>query len=125
MSRIPFVDTHVHYWSLKDPRLRYAWLEPDAVHPILGNIDGVKVLRYMVDEFVAETRFQNVSKCIHVQAAVGIEDPIEETRWLQAQTDRSGFPTGIVAHCDLASPDAECTLERHMEFPALRGIRDF
>ncbi len=125
MSRLPFVDTHVHYWDLKDPDLKYVWLEPDWVHPILGDIDGLKVLKYMAEQYVAETRFQNVSKCVHVQAAIGIADPVEETRWLQVQADRTGFPHGIVAHCDLTSPDASETLARHLEYANMRGVRDF
>jgi predicted TIM-barrel fold metal-dependent hydrolase len=125
VARLPFVDTHVHYWDLKDPSLKYAWLERDWVHPVLGDIDGLKVLKYMAEQFIAETRFQNVSKCVHVQAAIGIADPVEETRWLQEQADRTGFPHGIVAHCDLASADAAETLERHMASPNMRGVRDF
>ena len=125
MARLPFVDTHVHYWDLKDPSLAYVWLERDWVHPILGDIDGLKVLKYMAEQYIAETRFQNVSKCIHVQAAIGIADPVEETRWLQEQADRTGFPQGIVAHCDLASPDAAETVERHLAHANMRGIRDF
>lgn len=125
MAQRPFVDTHIHFWDLKDPNLRYVWLERDWVHPVLGNIDALKVLRYMADEFIAETRFQNVSKTIHVQAAIGIDDPVEETKWLQAQADATGFPNGIVAHCDLAGADAERTIERHLGFANTRGIRDF
>ena len=82
MATRPFVDTHIHYWDLKDENLRYVWLEPDWIHPILGNIDGLKVLLYSADEFIGETRFQNVSKIVHVQAAIGVEDPVAETRWL-------------------------------------------
>jgi predicted TIM-barrel fold metal-dependent hydrolase len=125
VATLPFVDTHVHYWDLKDPKLKYAWLEGDWVHPILGDIDGLKVLKYMAEHYIAETRFQNVSKCVHVQAAIGIADPVDETRWLQEQADRTGFPNGIVAHCDLASSDAAETLERHMAYANMRGIRDF
>jgi predicted TIM-barrel fold metal-dependent hydrolase len=125
MAKLPFVDTHVHYWALRDPKLKYTWLEPDWVHPVLGDIDGLKVLKYMAEHYIAETRFQNVSKCVHVQAAIGIEDPVEETRWLQEQADRTGFPQGIVAHCDLASSDAEETLGRHLQYANMRGIRDF
>ncbi|HZQ64628.1 MAG TPA: amidohydrolase family protein [Gaiellaceae bacterium] len=125
MARLPFVDTHVHYWDLKDPKLRYAWLDRDWVHPVLGDIDGLKVLKYTAEHYIAETRFQNVAKCVHVQAAIGIEDPVEETKWLQEQADRTGFPHGIVAHCDLASSSAAETLERHLEYANMRGIRDF
>ena len=125
MAKLPFVDTHVHYWDLKDPSLAYSWLERDWVHPILGNIDGIKVLRYMADDFIAETRFQNVSKAIHVQAAIGIANPVAETRWLQEQADATGFPHGIVAHCDLAADDAQAVIEGHLQYANTRGIRDF
>jgi predicted TIM-barrel fold metal-dependent hydrolase len=125
MAHLPFVDTHVHYWDLKDPKLRYAWLEPDWIHPILGNIDALKVLLYSADQYIAETRFQNVTKAVHIQAAIGIDDPVAETRWLQEQADRVGFPHGIVGHCDLAGADAQRTLERHTEYANFRGVRDF
>jgi predicted TIM-barrel fold metal-dependent hydrolase len=125
VARLPFVDTHVHYIDLKDPTLHYSWLQPDWLHPVLGDIDGLKVLKYTAEHYVAETRFQNVTKCVHVQAALGIADPVVETRWLQEQADRTGFPHGIVAHCDLASADAEETIERHLQYANLRGIRDF
>ena len=125
MATRPFVDTHIHYWDLKDENLRYVWLDRDWDHPILGNIDGLKVLLYSADEFIGETRFQNVPKIVHVQAAIGIEDPVEETRWLQEQADRTGFPHGIVGHCDLMEPNAEETLERHLAHANFRGVRDF
>lgn len=125
MATLPFVDTHVHYWDLKDPGLHYAWLQPDWVHPVLGDIDGLKVLRYSAAEYVAETRFQNVAKAVHVQAAIGIADPVEETKWLQAQADSVGFPHAIVGHCDLASDDASEVIARHLEYANFRGVRDF
>lgn len=124
MAELEFVDTHIHFWDLKDPALRYSWLEPDFVHPVLGNIDGIKSQRYGPDEFVAESRFANVTKAIHVQAAIGIEDPVEETRWLQAFADQTGIPQGIVAYVDLADPAVESVLERHAGYANLRGIRD-
>jgi len=125
MARRAFVDTHIHFWDLKDPNLFYSWLQPDWIHPILGNIDALKVLRYGADEFIAETRFQNVPKIVHVQAALGIADPVEETRWLQEQADRTGYPHGIVGHCDLMEADAEEQLDRHLEYKNFRGVRDF
>ena len=58
---------------------------------------AIKSRRYWADDFVAETRFANVGKVVHVQAALGIPDPVDETRWLQAFADRLGVPHGIVA----------------------------
>jgi hypothetical protein len=110
---------------MQNPNLRYVWLEPGWKHPILGDIEGIQAQRYWADEYVAETRFANVKKSIHVQAALGIKDPVEETKWLQAFADRLGHPHGIVAECHLAQPDAEEVIERHMQYANMRGIRDF
>ena len=30
MARLPFVDTHVHFFDLDDPSLRYSWLERET-----------------------------------------------------------------------------------------------
>lgn len=125
MASIPFVDSHVHYWDLQDPELTYSWLAPDWVHPILGDINGFKTQKYTADEYIAQSRFQNVSKVVHVQAALGIDDPVKETTWLQAQADRTGFPHGIVGHVDLGEPTSEEVIARHLESANFRGVRDF
>ena len=125
MAEIPFVDTHVHFSDLQDPNLYYSWLQPGWKHPILGDIEGIQAQRYWADEFVAETRFSNVKKSIHVQAALGITDPVEETRWLQAFADRLGHPHGIVAEVHLQQDDAQAVIERHVAYPNVRGVRDF
>ena len=70
MADIPFVDTHFHLHDLKRPELRYSWLEPDAVHSFLGNIDALKAQHYWIDDYIAEIRFATVPKAIHVQAAL-------------------------------------------------------
>jgi len=121
----PFVDTHIHFHDLGEPPLSYSWLLPEAgPHPAFGNYDAIKSRRYWADDFLAETRFHNVAKVIHVQAALGIDDPTEETRWLQAFADRLGVPEGIVASADLSNPDVGTLLERHAGYPNVRGIRD-
>jgi predicted TIM-barrel fold metal-dependent hydrolase len=125
MAPLPFVDAHVHFHDLAHPTLRYAWLEPDApTDPVTGPDQAIRAQRYWADDFLAETRFHNVQKVVHVQAAIGTEDPVEETRWLQAFADRLGVPQGIVAYVDLARPDAAAQLERHVAFANVRGVRD-
>jgi predicted TIM-barrel fold metal-dependent hydrolase len=125
VARLPLVDTHVHFHDLADPRLRYAWLEPDApLDDVVGPDGAIRAQRYWADDFLAETRFANVSKVVHVQAAIGIADPVEETRWLQAFADRLGVPDAIVAYVDLARSDVAEQLDRHAAFANLRGIRD-
>jgi len=125
MAEIPFVDTHFHLYDMKRPELRYSWLEPDAIHGFLGNIDALKAQHYWIDDYIAEIRFSNVPKAVHVQAALGISDPVNETKWLQTFADATGYPHGIVAECHLADPDAAGVLDRHLHFPNVRGIRDF
>jgi predicted TIM-barrel fold metal-dependent hydrolase len=125
MAAIPFVDTHFHLHDMKRPELRYVWLEPEFVHPFLGDIDPLKSQHYWIEDYISEIRFANVAKAIHVQAALGTPDPVNETRWLQAFADQTGYPQGIVAECHLARPDAADVLERHMQFRNMRGIRDF
>jgi predicted TIM-barrel fold metal-dependent hydrolase len=125
MAEIPFVDTHFHLHDLKRPELRYSWLERDAIHGFLRNIDALKAQHYWIEDYLAEIRFANVPKSIHVQAALGTPDPVNETKWLQAFADATGYPQGIVAECHLADEGAEAVLERHMKYTNVRGIRDF
>ena len=125
MAEIPLVDTHFHLHDMKRPELRYSWLEPDSIHGFLGNIDAIKAQHYWIEDYIAEIRFSNVPKAVHVQAALGIPDPVNETRWIQAFADKTGYPHGIVAECRLADPDAAAVLDRHMHYANVRGIRDF
>jgi len=78
-----------------------------------------------IQDFIAEIRFSNVAKAIHVQAALGTIDPVRETEWLQACARRFGCPHAIVAECHLNQPDARAVLERHLQYDNVRGIRDF
>jgi predicted TIM-barrel fold metal-dependent hydrolase len=113
------------YCSHRSPGIpRYEWLEPGGEDIVLDDYRAIKALSYRADDFIAETRFHNVTRVVHVQAAIGITDPVAETAWLQAFADRVGVPHGIVAFADLSAPDLVETLERHAEFPNLRGIRD-
>lgn len=124
MQNIPFIDTHFHLYDLKNPKLNYAWLEPAAIHPLLGDVEALKAQHYWIENYLAEIRFANVRKAIHVQAALGIADPVEETAWLQAFADETGYPHGIIAECHLAQQDAVQILERHAAFANMRGVRD-
>jgi predicted TIM-barrel fold metal-dependent hydrolase len=125
MDRIPFIDTHVHFWDLKHPRLTYGWLAPDAVHPILGDIDGIKSTRYEAEHWWAEARFAAAEGVVHVQAAVGTPDPVEETRWLTAMHARTGYPNALIAHADLGEASIAGVLDAHQESALMRGVRDF
>ena len=126
MPKLPFVDTHVHFYDMQHPELFYGHWQPGVPHPVLGEqIQRLAERNYFAEDYVAETRNANVAKAVHVQAAIGSKDPVKETEWLQEAADRTGFPHGIVAHADLRSPDVERVLERHCEYANMRGVRDF
>ena len=126
MGKLDFVDTHVHFWDLDQPDLKYTWLEPDSFHPQIGTqLDKLKGKNFVAEDLIAETRGSNVTKIVHVQAALGIEDPVKETEWLSQAAERTGWPNGIVAYSNLKSPSVEEELARHCEFPQVVGIRDF
>jgi predicted TIM-barrel fold metal-dependent hydrolase len=126
MAKLPIVDTHVHFYDLRRKDLVYSWLQPDYIHPQLGDINAVKTLVYSADAYLAESRFANIAKVVHVQAALGAPDPVAETIWLEEMAERTGCPDAIVAHVPLADPDVEETLVRHLEASGrVREIRDF
>ena len=94
MAELAFVDTHFHLHDMKHPTLRYGWLEPDAVHGFLPDTDPLKSQHYFIKDYIAEIRFANVPKAIHVQAAVNTPDPVDETAWLQAFADKHRLSAG-------------------------------
>lgn len=124
-ARIRFVDTHVHFHDMTHERLRYEWLDWDApLDPMVGEEGAIRAKHYRPEDFLAEVRFQNVRSVVHVQAAIGTKDPVDETRWLQEANERLGVPHAAIAYVDLAADDAAETLERHLQFPIMRGVRD-
>lgn len=120
-----WIDTHVHFWDLLHPELTYQWLQPEEVHPILGDINAIKSIRYDSTQLWAEGRFTDLTGAVHVQAAVGTPDPVVETRWLTEMATATPVPFVIVAAVDLSAGDAADQLARHAAYPLLRGIRDF
>lgn len=126
MERLEFVDTHVHFYDMQHPDLVYAHWAADVDHPTLGTqMRKLGQRNFIAEDYIAESKGSNAVKAVHVQAAIGSPDPVQETEWLQEAADRTGYPHGIVAFADLSDPLVEATLERHCEFPNMRGIRDY
>ena len=116
MSTHELVDTHVHFWERPHPTLEWVWLADDFIHPQLGDTILLKEMRrYVAGEYLEDIEGSNVTKALHVQAAIGSADPVEETRWLQDMADKTGWPHGIVGDARMQQPDVEKTIERHME----------
>jgi predicted TIM-barrel fold metal-dependent hydrolase len=123
MDKITAVDAHHHLWDLEENV--YPWLVSDPETDPFENF-GDLCQNYVLKDFRADIRNQNVVKSVHVQAEHDESDPVAETRWLQQVADTpgsGGFPHAIVAWADLTRSDVEATLEEHTEFANVRGIR--
>lgn len=126
MGKLAFVDTHVHYYDMQHPDLVYEHWQPDVDHPFLGTqTRKLGERNFIAEDYISLTRNANVTKAVHVQAAIGSRDPVKETEWLQEAAGRTGFPHGIVAYADLRDPSVEEVLARHRDYPNMRGVRDF
>jgi predicted TIM-barrel fold metal-dependent hydrolase len=125
MSQLPILDTHVHLWDLKHPELKWVWLDKDAIHPILGNIDAIKSVGFQVNDLWSEARFSNISGFVHVQAAIGSPDPVTETVWVTQMAKSAPVPMRIIGDSPLKEDGAIAQLERHMQSPLFVGVRDF
>lgn len=115
--RDPFVDCHVHLW---DPdRFSYPALASDD---LAGLPD-----RFTAHDFLEAAGELLPAAAVHVQAEVDhATDPVAETAWLQGAHDAAatgGIPAVHVAYADLSRRDVADVLDRHLEHPIVRGIR--
>ena len=63
------VDTHVHFWDRRRTDLEYAWLDGPGAEATLGDLDGLRTVRYSVPELRADTRMHGVTQVVHMSAA--------------------------------------------------------
>ena len=113
----PFVDCHVHFW---DPeRFSYPVLEGEGLDALPD--------RFTAADLVAAAGAHLPTAVVHVQAEVDhATDPVAETAWLQAAHDSAetgGVPAVHIAYADLSRPDVADVLDRHLDHPIVRGIR--
>ena len=125
MNDLEFVDTHVHLWDLDNKEVSYDWLKPDVEESRYGPDFQDLKKDYLAGNFLSDSVDANVTKVVHVQAALGTADPVEETAWIQSEFERTGIPQAAVVYSDLSLPSAENELKRHLEYPVTRGVRDF
>jgi predicted TIM-barrel fold metal-dependent hydrolase len=114
----PMIDTHHHVWLRKD----VAWLADPAPPRMFGDYFGIR-RDYTVEEWMRDIVPQGAVKSVHVTALWGPGKALDETKWLQAQADKHGFPHGLVFNVDLAAPDADAAMKAQKQFPNVRGAR--
>jgi predicted TIM-barrel fold metal-dependent hydrolase len=119
----PIVDSHHHLWDTVNNN--YPWLVPPAPGDpvgVMGDLTGLP-RPWRIDDYLPHAERNNIVKSVHVEALWG-DDPVDETRWVQAVADRHGFPHGIVPRAELRDPAVGETLDRHLESPNVRGVRE-
>lgn len=119
------VDAHHHFW---DPAAGYAWMRAGAPK-FMGDTAPV-CQRYEVEQLREEVQAAEPDAgpiallgSVHLQCGRNLQDPVEETAWVQQQATRSGLPIAIVAHAHLADPQLDALLARHAAAPGFRGVR--
>src|SRR5216683_7691629 len=124
MARLDFVDCYIHLIDPFNPLFAYPSFQPDGSHPHLGDhIERLKGRRYLVDDYVEAIRGSNVVAAVHADANARAEDPAEESAWIQAQSDRAGYPQAILGFANLEDARAEEVLLRHLRHRNVRGVR--
>ena len=127
---LEIVDSHHHLWSLSSSnQAKYKWLGPVSEGGISWHVAGdVNNLKksYLIDDYLGDATNSSfrLIKSVHVQAEA--DDPIEEVKYLEqvAKTNPGGFPHGIVAHANLASPELPKLLEDYTtNHPSVKGVR--
>jgi len=121
LKKFSFIDSHVHFYDMNHPTLHYGHWQPNEDLPLreLGNKN------HLATDFLKEAESLGMKKAIHVQAAIGSADPVEETKWLEEVFIQTGIPHAIVGHVDLRAPNAREVIEKHLKYQHFKGIRDF
>ncbi len=122
MSAAPraIVDAHHHLWDLSV--CRYPWLLERGVRRFFGDPTPIQ-RNYLVEELKSDASGYELLGSVHVQVGVAAGDEHKESAWLQQTGDAQGFPSAIVAYCDLSAADAVRQLEAHKQYSRVRGIR--
>lgn len=117
----PIIDAHHHFW---DPQLNdHPWLSPQAnIAFRYGDYSAIK-RRYMPEEYFADARDHNIVQTVYVETEWNPQDPIGETRFVEALAARYGVPNAIVAQAWLDHPDALAVLREQASFSAVRSVR--
>jgi len=121
---LEIVDSHHHLWNLDpvDPGIGYKWLRTKGVRRPFG--DPAPIQRdYLIDELIAEPSAAKIVGSVHIQCEGQLEQPVEETRWLQSVADKTGMPNAIIGLVDLSKQGAERLLTEHARYANFRGIR--
>ena len=124
MDNIKIVDAHHHLWDLSNKDTKYSWLMVTEGEAFFGDYAAIRK-NYLLEDYIEDTKNQNIIKSVHVQAEHDDDKPVNETAWLQslADTHSSKLPNAIVAFADFSKNNVSEILDAHQEYKNTRGIR--
>jgi predicted TIM-barrel fold metal-dependent hydrolase len=124
MDNIKIVDAHHHLWDLNNKDTKYSWLMVTEGEAFFGDYAAIRK-NYLLEDYIEDTKSQNIIKSVHVQAEHDDDKPVNETAWLQnlADTHSSKLPNAIVAFADFSKNNVSEILDAHQEYKNTRGIR--
>lgn len=124
MDNIKIVDAHHHLWDLNNADTKYSWLMVTEGEAFFGDYAAIRK-NYLLEDYIEDTKNQNIIKSVHVQAEHDDDKPVNETAWLQnlADTHSSKLPSAIVAFADFSKNNVSEILDAHQEYKNTRGIR--
>ena len=124
MDNIKIVDAHHHLWDLNNKDTKYSWLMVNEGEAFFGDYAAIRK-NYLLEDYIEDTKNQNIIKSVHVQAEHDDDKPVNETAWLQnlADTHSSKLPNAIVAFADFSKNNVSEILDAHQEYKNTRGIR--
>ena len=124
MDNIKIVDAHHHLWDLNNADTKYSWLMVTEGEAFFGDYAAIRK-SYLIEDYLEDSKNQNIIKSVHVQAEHDDDKPVNETAWLQnlADTHSSKLPSAIVAFADFSKKNVSEILDGHQEYKNTRGIR--
>jgi predicted TIM-barrel fold metal-dependent hydrolase len=112
------IDSHHHIWRQQD----LPWLQGTMVPRIFGPYESIR-RDYPVEEFLADQAGSGITQSVYVQTNWPPEQFEQEAAWVQAESQRSGWPHAMVAYADMLVPDVRPQLDRLKAYPLVRGVR--
>jgi len=121
MYKGDIIDPHHHLWDLGTGW--YPWLTTERPKEMVFGDPAPLARDYLPADYRADMAGVKPVKTVHIQGSGNRDDPVAETRWLEALHKEHGMPNGIVAFAPLDRPEADDVLAAQCEHPLTRGIR--
>ncbi len=114
------VDAHHHLWKLDE--VTYPWVSAKGIKRFFGDPTPIQK-NYIPTDFSTDWSGIPITQSVHVQVGVAKGEEADETHSLSRMNSVQGFPSAIIAFCDLTSENREAELDRQLAYPLVRGIR--